>query len=99
MKTAESQLTNKTTYSILLIISLGHFINDMLQAVVPSVYPVIKSAYGLSFAQVGLITLTYQMTASILQPFVGYYTDKRPMPYSLVVGMSSTLLGLVAVSL
>ncbi len=98
MKTAASQLTNKTTYSILLIISLGHFINDMLQAVVPSVYPVIKSAYGLSFAQVGLITLTYQMTASILQPFVGYYTDKRPMPYSLVVGMSSTLLGLVAVS-
>jgi FSR family fosmidomycin resistance protein-like MFS transporter len=98
MNTAESQITNKTTYSILLIISLGHFINDMLQAVVPSVYPIIKSAYGLSFAQVGLITLTYQMTASILQPFVGYYTDKKPMPYSLVIGMSSTLAGLIAVS-
>ena len=98
MNTAESQITNKTTYSILLIISLGHFINDMLQAVFPSVYPIIKSAYGLSFAQVGLITLTYQMTASILQPFVGYYTDKKPMPYSLVIGMSSTLAGLIAVS-
>jgi FSR family fosmidomycin resistance protein-like MFS transporter len=98
METAESHLANKTTYSILLVISLGHFINDMLQAVVPSVYPIIKSTYGLSFAQVGLITLTYQMTASILQPFVGHYTDKRPMPYSLVIGMSSTLAGLIAVS-
>ncbi|MEJ1240619.1 MFS transporter [Chryseolinea sp. T2] len=98
MKSIDTVTANKTTYSILFIISFGHLINDMLQAVVPAVYPVIKDAYGLTFTQVGLITLTYQMTASILQPFVGYYTDKKPMPFSLIIGMTSTLAGLVAVS-
>lgn len=97
-KTAAIQQDNTTTFRILFIISFGHFINDMLQAVVPSVYPIIKSTYSLSFSQVGLITLTYQLTASILQPFVGLYTDKKPKPYSLIVGMGSTLTGLVLVS-
>jgi FSR family fosmidomycin resistance protein-like MFS transporter len=98
MKSVDSVEASKTTYSVLFVISFGHLINDMLQAVVPSVYPVIKDAYGLTFTQVGLITLTYQMTASILQPFVGHYTDKNPMPFSLIIGMTSTLAGLVAVS-
>ena len=97
-KTAALPQENTTTYSILFIISFAHFINDMLQAIVPSVYPILKSDYNLSFSQVGLITLTYQLTASILQPFVGLYTDKKPKPYSLIVGMGSTLIGLLFVS-
>lgn len=99
VKTIAHSPAGKTIYSILFTISLGHFINDMLQAVVPSVYPIIKSSYDLSFSQVGLITLTYQLTASILQPFIGYFTDKKPRPYSLVIGMGFTLTGLIAVSL
>src|SRR6218665_310813 len=99
VKTLPHTHTTKTVYSILFTISLGHFINDMLQSVVPSVYPIIKTSYDLSFSQVGLITLTYQLTASILQPFIGYFTDKKPRPYSLVVGMGFTLTGLIAVSL
>ncbi|MEI6945869.1 MFS transporter [Paraflavisolibacter sp. H34] len=89
---------SQTIYVILFTISFSHLLNDMLQAVVPSVYPIIKEKYHLTFTQVGFITLTYQLTASILQPFVGYYTDKRPRPYSLAIGMGFTLAGLLAVS-
>jgi FSR family fosmidomycin resistance protein-like MFS transporter len=88
----------QTVFSILFTISLAHFINDMLQAVLPSVYPLIKEKFHLTFSQIGLITLTYQLTASILQPFVGFYTDRNPRPYSLVIGMGFTLMGLLAVS-
>src|ERR1700743_1523064 len=93
------QIVQRTAFSILFTISLAHLLNDMLQAVVPSVYPLIKNRFNLTFSQIGLITLTYQLTASLLQPFVGFYTDRRPRPYSLVVGMGFTLLGLFAVSL
>lgn len=91
-------LAQQTIFSILFTVSFTHLINDMLQAVVPAVYPILKSEFHLTFAQVGLITLTYQLTASLLQPFVGLYTDRNPRPYSLVIGMGFTLIGLVAVS-
>ena len=92
------QLAQQTVFSILFTISLTHFINDLLQAVVPAVYPVIKNKFDLNFTDIGLITLTYQLTASILQPFVGFYTDKRPRPYSLAVSMVFTMVGLAAVA-
>lgn len=94
----KARLTQQTIYSILFTISVSHLINDMMQAVVPSLYPVIKDKFQLSFSQIGFITLTYQLTASILQPFVGLYTDKRPKPYSLAIGMTFTLLGIISVS-
>ncbi|GEC70626.1 MFS transporter, FSR family, fosmidomycin resistance protein [Flavobacterium flevense] len=93
------EIIQKTIYSILFTISFSHFINDLLQAVIPSVYPLFKEKFNLSFAQIGLITLTYQLTASILQPFVGMYTDKNSKPYSLMIGMSFTLFGLFFVSI
>jgi len=93
------EIVQKTIYSILFIISFSHFINDLLQAVIPSVYPLFKEKFNLSFAQIGMITFTYQLTASILQPFVGMYTDKKSKPYSLIIGMSFTLLGLFFVSI
>ena len=92
------QFAQRTVFSILFTISFAHLLNDMLQAVVPSVYPLIKDRFHLTFSQIGLITLTYQLTASLLQPFVGFYTDRKPRPYSLVIGMGFTLLGLLAVS-
>ncbi|RKR09520.1 FSR family fosmidomycin resistance protein-like MFS transporter [Flavobacterium sp. 90] len=95
----QPEVVQKTIYSILFIISFSHFINDLLQAVIPSVYPLFKEKFNLSFAQIGMITFTYQLTASILQPFVGMYTDKKSKPYSLIIGMSFTLLGLFFVSI
>ncbi|WPV02633.1 MFS transporter [Mucilaginibacter sp. cycad4] len=92
------KLVQQTVYSILFTISLAHFINDMLQSVIPSIYPLIKQRFSLNFTQIGLITFTYQITASILQPFVGLYTDKKPKPYSLAIGMGFTLSGLLLAS-
>ena len=96
--TESKQFAQQTVFSILFTISFAHLINDMLQSVIPSIYPLIKDRYHLSFTQIGFITFTYQMTASILQPFVGFYTDRKPRPYSLAVGMGFTLIGLLAVS-
>ena len=96
---AQPQEVQKTIYSILFIISFSHFINDLLQAVIPAVYPLFKEKFNLSFTQIGMITFTYQLTASILQPFVGMYTDKKSKPYSLVFGMTFTLVGLFFVSI
>ncbi len=96
--TIESGL-QKTIYPILFAISFSHLLNDTIQSLIPSIYPILKSNYDLSFAQVGLITFTFQMAASILQPFVGLYTDKKPQPYSLAMGMGFTLTGLVVLSL
>ena len=73
--------------AILLAASFSHLLNDTIQAVIPAVYPLLKERFTLDFAQVGLITLAFQMTASILQPFVGLFTDRRPLPYSLAAGM------------
>ena len=88
----------KTVYPILFSIAFAHLLNDMLQAVIPSVYPILKDSYQLSFTQIGLITFAYQMAASILQPFVGFYTDKKPQPYSQIYGMLFTLFGIILLS-
>lgn len=84
-----------TVFSVLGAISFSHLLNDMIQSLILAIYPLLKSGFALSFAQVGLITLTFQLTASLLQPVVGLYTDRRPMPYSLPVGMGFTLTGLL----
>ncbi|MFI5337524.1 MAG: MFS transporter [Opitutales bacterium] len=88
----------QTALSILLALSLSHLLNDTIQSLLPAIYPVLKENFRLSFAQIGLITLTFQGTASLLQPFVGYYTDRQPKPYSLAVGMVVSLFGLVLLS-
>ena len=87
-----------TAFSILAAISACHLLNDMMQALLPALYPMLKSDYGLDFGQIGLITLTFQLTASLLQPAIGLYTDHRPQPFSLVAGMGFTLLGLLLLS-
>ena len=88
-----------TVFSILVTISICHLLNDSVQSMLMSYYPVLKSSYHLTFARVGLITLTYQLTASLLQPVVGFYTDRKPLPYSLPLGMMVTMVGLVSWSL
>jgi FSR family fosmidomycin resistance protein-like MFS transporter len=84
-----------TTFSIILALSFSHFLNDTMQSLVPAIYPMLKGSYGLSFAQIGLITLTMQTVSSLLQPAVGLFADRRPQPYSLAVGMGATLIGLL----
>ncbi len=83
------------TLAVLGAISFSHLLNDMLQSLLPAIYPVLKAHYGLSFGQVGAITLVNQLTASVLQPVVGHVTDRRPMPFSLPIGMASTMLGML----
>ena len=95
---AAQKAAQQTVLSILFALSFTHFLNDTLQSLIPAMYPLLKDSLKLSFTQVGLITLTFQMSASLLQPLVGLYTDKKPQPYSLAVGMSFTLLGLVCLS-
>jgi FSR family fosmidomycin resistance protein-like MFS transporter len=90
---------SRTVYSVLGAISFSHLLNDMIQSLILAIYPMLKQNFSLSFAQIGLITLTYQITASLLQPLVGLYTDKRPQPYSLPIGMGFTLSGLVLMSI
>ncbi|MBS1633004.1 MAG: MFS transporter [Bacteroidetes bacterium] len=97
-KEVSKQVRQATVYSILFSISFSHMLNDMIQSLIPSIYPLLKNSFELNFAQVGLIQLTFQMTASILQPFVGSYTDKRPQPFSLAIGMGFTLAGLIFIS-
>lgn len=84
-----------TLIRVLAAVSFCHLINDMIQSLLPSIYPILKSGFHLNFSQIGLITLTFQITASLLQPFIGMFTDKRPMPYSLPIGMGCTLVGIV----
>ena len=86
------------SFSIVLSLSFCHLLNDLMQSLVPALYPLLKSSYGLSFGQIGVITLTLQCTASMLQPVVGLYTDRRPQPYSLTLGIGFTLVGLLAMS-
>jgi FSR family fosmidomycin resistance protein-like MFS transporter len=89
----------KTIFSILFTISFTHLLNDMMQSVIPAVYPLFKENFHLSFTQIGMITFTFQLTASLLQPFVGFYTDKKPLPFSLAIGMGFTFTGLILLSL
>lgn len=92
------QAAARTAFPILAMLSVCHFLNDMMQSLLPAIYPLLKTNFALDFGQIGLITLTFQVTASLLQPFVGIYTDKRPMPYSLAIGMGFTLAGLLLLS-
>jgi len=85
----------RTSFRVLGAISTAHMINDMMQSLIVAIYPILKGEFALSFTQIGLISLTYQLTASLFQPLVGLYTDKKPVPYSLPVGMTFTLTGLV----
>ena len=86
---------SRTNFTILAAISVSHFLNDMVQSLIPAIYPLLQSAYHLALWKIGLITFTNQATASLLQPLVGHYTDHRPMPYSLLIGMMFTLVGIV----
>ena len=95
---ATATTAGETRYKVLAAISLSHFLNDLLQSLIVAIYPLLKGNYDLNFTQIGLLTLTYQITASLLQPVVGWYTDRHPKPFSLVIGMGSTLTGLLLLS-
>jgi FSR family fosmidomycin resistance protein-like MFS transporter len=88
----------KTVFRVLIAVSFCHLLNDTMQSLLPSIYPILKSSFHLNFGQIGLLTLTFQMTASILQPFIGHFTDRKPLPYSLPMGMVFTLAGLLLLS-
>ena len=88
----------QTVMKVLLALSFSHLLNDTIQSLLPAIYPLLKESFALNFTQIGLITLTFQLTASILQPVVGVYTDRRPKPYSLAIGMGVSLCGLVLLS-
>jgi FSR family fosmidomycin resistance protein-like MFS transporter len=96
---ASPSTREKTVFKILLAISFCHLLNDTVQSLLPAIYPLLKSTFHLDFGQIGLIALTSQLTASILQPLVGLYTDRRPQPYSLAIGMGVTLIGLLGFSM
>jgi FSR family fosmidomycin resistance protein-like MFS transporter len=93
-----TQIAMQTAFPILAMLSVCHLLNDMIQSLLPAIYPLLKESFRLDFGQVGLITLTFQITASLLQPLVGIYTDRKPMPYSLAIGMGCTLTGLLLLS-
>jgi MFS transporter, FSR family, fosmidomycin resistance protein len=90
-----AKLAQQTVMPVLLAISLCHLLNDTIQSLISAIYPIVKESYHLNFTQIGLITFTFQCTASLLQPCVGFYTDRNPKPYSLAVGMIITLVGLM----
>lgn len=100
LKNSQSPEINqsKTAYSILIAISFAHFLNDMLQGVIPAIYPRLETEFSLSLGQIGMITLCYQLAASLLQPVVGAYTDKYPKPYSQIFGMAFTLIGILSLA-
>ena len=95
---ATSPRAEVTVMNILWALSLSHLLNDTIQSLIPAIYPILKDSFRLNYAQIGLITFVFQMTGSLLQPMVGYYTDRRPKPFSLAVGMGVTLTGLVLLS-
>ncbi|MHB8622795.1 MAG: MFS transporter [Sulfuricaulis sp.] len=97
--TAANNTAGKTIFSILATISVCHLLNDMMQSLLPAIYPILKRNYSLDFGQIGMLTFTFQFTASLLQPMIGFYIDRKPKPYSLAIGMSFTLLGLVLLSI
>ena len=95
---SEKHRPDRAIFTVLVAISFCHLLNDLVQSLIPALYPILKDAFRLDFGQLGLISLTYQLTASLLQPVVGLYTDRHPMPYSLPIGMTFTLGGLVLLS-
>lgn len=97
-KAPVQQAIEKTVFPVLFAISFSHLLNDTIQSIIPAIYPLLKDSFSLSYTQVGLITFTFQLAASLLQPVVGSFTDKRPQPYSLAVGMGVSLTGLLLLS-
>ncbi|HKQ10685.1 MAG TPA: MFS transporter [Rhizomicrobium sp.] len=93
--TTANKIAHDTSFAVLGTIGFCHLLNDMMQSLLPAIYPTLKMQFHLTFAQIGLVTLAFQCTASLFQPVVGYFADQRPMPYSLAAGMVSTLLGLL----
>ena len=91
----ETHKAEQTVFSIIMAVSFCHLLNDTMQSLIPALYPMIKDSYGLDFTQIGILGLVFQVTASLLQPLIGIYTDKKPLPYSLSVGMGFTLIGLL----
>lgn len=89
----------RTSFRILGAISLSHLLNDMIQSLILAIYPLLQAEFSLTFVQIGMITLTFQLASSLLQPVVGYLTDKHPMPWSLPIGMCFTLSGLVLLAI
>src|SRR6266481_1393916 len=98
-ESATTSAGNQTILAILIAASFSHLLNDTIQSLIPAIYPVLKDSFQLNFGQIGLITLTFQITASLLQPLVGLYTDHRPQPFSLAIGMALSLVGLVLLGL
>src|ERR1700742_1560868 len=98
-ETTAAQRVTTSTMGILFALSFCHLLNDSIQALLPAIYPLLKESFSLSFTQIGLITLTFQMVGSVFQPVIGFYTDRYPKPYSLVVGMGITLIGLITLAL
>jgi FSR family fosmidomycin resistance protein-like MFS transporter len=98
LESSQKTTTSNTAMGILVCVSFCHFLNDMIQSLVPATYPLLKESFHLDFTHIGIVTLTYQLTASLLQPCVGLYTDHKPQPYSLPFGMGCTLIGLIALS-
>ena len=96
---AASRAAPATAFGILLTLSICHLLNDMMQSLLPAIYPMLKRGFSLDFGQIGLITLTNQLNASLLQPVIGFYTDRKPKPYSLAIGMSFTLSGMLLLSM
>jgi MFS transporter, FSR family, fosmidomycin resistance protein len=92
-------ISERAAYPVLIALSVSHLLNDVLQGLLPSIYPLLKNSYALSFAQIGLITFAFQVSASLLQPLIGLYTDRRPLPFSLPIGMGFTFIGLVLLSM
>src|SRR5690242_8199890 len=91
-------ITHRPLLPILLALSGAHLLNDLISSMIPAMYPLLKQAYALDFAQIGFITLAFQVTASLLQPVLGYVTDQKPWPYAMVAGMGATLSGLLGLA-
>src|ERR1700685_2909797 len=95
---ASKHVGEKLVFSILFAAAFCHFLNDMVQSLIPAIYPILKKSFHLDFSQIGMITLTYQITRSLIQPLIGHFNDRHPRPYSLAIGIGFTLIGLVALS-
>jgi FSR family fosmidomycin resistance protein-like MFS transporter len=95
---ATATTATSSTMAVLFALSFSHLLNDAIQALIPAIYPLLKATYALTFTQIGLITLTFQMVGSVFQPVIGFYTDKHPKPYSLAIGMGITLTGLIVLA-
>jgi MFS transporter, FSR family, fosmidomycin resistance protein len=93
-----STVQPKAYIAVLLVLGSTHLLNDLIQSLIPAIYPIIKDKYALDFVQIGVITLTFQIAGSLLQPLVGHYTDQHPMPYATAIGMIFTLVGLLSLA-